>query len=254
MDQDTYDTVGTILEYLVSVTNTGNVTLTGVTVTDSAPGPGAFDATECAAVPSTILPGASFDCTVTYQVTQSDLDAPKVTNTATVSGTTPDALVVGPVTATATSSADHTTELNLVKEVEPSTFDAVDTLLDIRGDGDGRRRQPPLTDLDVTDVAPGDGAFDASSCDDLPTTLAPGALVACTVLYTTTQADLDAGEVTNTASASAVSRADSDFVVGPTTANATSSAAQSAGSCRLPRSSTSQRSTLSATPWCTRSP
>src|SRR4029077_269947 len=81
----TYATVGTVLNYSYVVTNVGNVTLSGpFTVSDDR------SANEtCPAVPATLAPGASVTCSATYTVTQADVDAGSVTNTATASsGTT----------------------------------------------------------------------------------------------------------------------------------------------------------------------
>ena len=64
------------------VTNTGNVTLTGVTVDDPLVGPVSCPVT-------TLAPGASTTCTATYTLTQADVDAGTVDNTATVTGTPP---------------------------------------------------------------------------------------------------------------------------------------------------------------------
>ncbi|MFA7432564.1 MAG: SdrD B-like domain-containing protein [Gemmobacter sp.] len=70
--------VGGLITYSFTVRNTGNVTLTDVTVTDPLPGlsESSFDA-------GTLLPGESADFTATYPVTQDDLDAGEVVNQAT---------------------------------------------------------------------------------------------------------------------------------------------------------------------------
>ena len=65
------------------VTNTGNLTLDPVTVDDPLVGP-----VTCPAGP--LAPGATVACTaVTYTLTQADVDAGGVTNTATVTGNPP---------------------------------------------------------------------------------------------------------------------------------------------------------------------
>jgi hypothetical protein len=71
-----------------TVTNTGNVTLTGVAVADDLL-TGAGIAVTCD--PTTLAPGASVVCTADqgYAVTQADVDAGKVVNVATASGTAP---------------------------------------------------------------------------------------------------------------------------------------------------------------------
>ncbi|MEZ5191695.1 MAG: hypothetical protein R2734_03700 [Nocardioides sp.] len=71
---------GDTISYSLVVTNTGNVTLTGVTVTDPTVGPVSCPVT-------TLAPGVSVTCTATYTLTQADVDAGHVANTATATGT-----------------------------------------------------------------------------------------------------------------------------------------------------------------------
>ena len=67
------------LTYTFTATNTGDVTLTGVTITDPLPG---LSALTCVPVqPSTLAPTASMVCTATYVVTQADVDAGNIANT-----------------------------------------------------------------------------------------------------------------------------------------------------------------------------
>ncbi len=74
--------VGETISYTFEVINTGNVTLTGVTVVDPLSGLSAI------ACPATTIPvGGSITCTATYQVTQADIDAGQVANTATADST-----------------------------------------------------------------------------------------------------------------------------------------------------------------------
>jgi hypothetical protein len=70
--------VGELITYTFVVTNTGNVTLTNVTVTDPLAG---LSAITCDAY--TIPVGGFITCTATYAVTQADIDAGSVYNLAT---------------------------------------------------------------------------------------------------------------------------------------------------------------------------
>src|SRR5918996_3952839 len=68
---------GQVVPYTFVVTNTGNVTLTGITVTDPKVGPVSCPET-------TLAPGASMTCTASYTVTQADINAGgDLNNTAT---------------------------------------------------------------------------------------------------------------------------------------------------------------------------
>ena len=77
-----FTAAGTSITYSYAVTNTGNVTLTSVDVTDPMPG---LSAVNCPN--SSLAPGASETCTATYTTTQADLDRGSVTNIGTASGT-----------------------------------------------------------------------------------------------------------------------------------------------------------------------
>ena len=76
------NTAGDTIDYSFVVENTGNVTLTGITVDDPLVG-----AVDCPV--TTLAPTESTTCTATYTLTQADVDAGHVANTATVTGTDP---------------------------------------------------------------------------------------------------------------------------------------------------------------------
>ncbi|MEZ5191697.1 MAG: GEVED domain-containing protein [Nocardioides sp.] len=73
---------GDTINYSFVVTNTGQTTLTSVGVTDPKVGTVSCPAT-------TLAPGASTTCTATYTITQADVNAGQVVNTATATGTPP---------------------------------------------------------------------------------------------------------------------------------------------------------------------
>ena len=74
--------VDDVINYSFTLTNTGNVTLTGIAVSDPLAGP-----VTCMAM--SLAPGASTTCTASYTITQSDVDAGGVENTATVTASSP---------------------------------------------------------------------------------------------------------------------------------------------------------------------
>ena len=65
------------------MTNTGNVTITGIVVNDAQ-----LDAAAVCPV-TTLAPGASTTCTGTHTITQAEVDAGTVDNSATATGTPP---------------------------------------------------------------------------------------------------------------------------------------------------------------------
>jgi hypothetical protein len=75
----TYSAVGNVISYKYNVTNTGNVVITGLTVTD--------DKATVTLDKNTIQPGESANGTATYAITQQDIDAGSVTNIANATGT-----------------------------------------------------------------------------------------------------------------------------------------------------------------------
>ena len=82
---------GDTITYDFVVTNTGATSLTAITVTDTKLG---LTNLPCAAGP--LAPGQSATCRATYPLTQADIDAGKVDNTASTTAASP----TGPVTAT----------------------------------------------------------------------------------------------------------------------------------------------------------
>jgi uncharacterized repeat protein (TIGR01451 family) len=181
---------GQTISYSFVVTNTGNLTLTGIAVTDPLPG---LSGVACPV--STLLPSASTTCTATYTVSQTDVDAGAVNNTASVVGTPPTGPVVNDAD-TATVTAAPTPSMSLVKSASPTTVTAAGQTVNysflVTNTG-----SVTLTGVAVTDPLPG---LSAVTC--LATTLAPTASTTCTATYSATQADIDNGQIANTATAS----------------------------------------------------
>ena len=175
------------------MTNIGNVTMTApMTVTDDR---------ATVTCPTTLLaPGQSLTCTATYVITQDDLNAGAVINTATAtSGTTtspPDS---------ATAVAGPAPQLALEKTASPLFYDHVGEeityIYEITNDSEATLNGPfSVVDDRVTtatDRATGPGT------PDVPDPLPRGTSVTCKASYFITQEDLDAGSVTNHAIASA---------------------------------------------------
>jgi uncharacterized repeat protein (TIGR01451 family) len=94
--------VGQVLTYTFAVTNTGNVDISDPKVNEGAfTGHGTLSPVTCPAG-KTLAPGQLITCTATYTVVAADLaDAATLSNTATVTGTTPggDPLTSDPSTA-----------------------------------------------------------------------------------------------------------------------------------------------------------
>ncbi len=181
--------LGDTLTYTITATNDGNVTLTDVTVDDDLTG--TVDA-PCAA---TLAPNGSCSVDVTYVVTQADVDAGEITNIGTTEGTPPTG---PPVTDTDP------------EEVDVPQYPSIDALKELvsNADEDGNGEVSLGDTLTYTITATNDGNVtltDVTVDDDLTgtvdapcaATLAPNGSCSVDVTYVVTQADVDAGEITN---------------------------------------------------------
>ena len=180
------------ISYTLDVTNTGNVSLTNVDVTDP------LITVDCGTFDGTLDVGESVQCTGSYTVTQSDIDAGEVLNLATTTGDCPDGTV-----DCASDDDPHDEDLPQAPGIEiikEGTFEdengdgnadvdeTISYTLDVTNTGN-----VSLTNVDVTDplITVDCGTFDG--------TLDVGESVQCTGSYTVTQSDIDAGEVLNLA-------------------------------------------------------
>ncbi|GAA1392337.1 hypothetical protein GCM10009639_23730 [Kitasatospora putterlickiae] len=192
---------GEKITYSFAVTNTGNVTVKDVKVTDGPfTGSGTLDPVTCPAEAASLAPGSTVTCTAAYTVTQADVDAGSVKNSATATGTPP----TGPPPVSPPSEVTVTTPdepgVSVVKYASTGTLVVGEEIVykfEVKNTGN-----VTLTDVKVTEGAfTGSGTLSPVTCPSGTASLAPGASVTCTATYTVTQADVDAGSVKNTATA-----------------------------------------------------
>ncbi|MBD8585883.1 DUF11 domain-containing protein [Frigoribacterium sp. CFBP 8766] len=197
---DAQGRAGDRVDYTFTVRNSGNVSLTGVALTDPLPGLSAVTYGTWPGTAGTLAPGQQVTATARYALTQADVDRGSVANTATASGTPPaggavrasgSALVtVAPAPAVALTKSVAGTAAR-AGDVLTYTFTATNT------------GNQTLTSVSVADPLPG---LSAPAYGTWPSgtagTLAPGQRVTATATYAVTQADVDAGSVVNTATAS----------------------------------------------------
>ena len=152
-----------------------------------------LSAVDCGGV-TTLAPNATVTCTATYTTTQADVDRGFITNTGIATG-------AGPLAQTliAEDSATVTTlqspAVTLSKSSDPSSFSAPGTTITY-GYHVTNTGNVTLNPVIVSDPM---SSLSAISC---PTaSLAPAEDEICTATYTTTQADVDRGSVTNTGTA-----------------------------------------------------
>jgi uncharacterized repeat protein (TIGR01451 family) len=195
-----YTDVGQAVTYTLTVRNTGNITLTNARVSDPLLGAG----TLCTI--ARLNPGESdATCTGTYTVKQSDIDTGTITNTASVNATA--ARGTNPTDTGQLTINGPTREpgLTLNKIAIDTTFDSPSDTLRyeyVVGNTGNVTLTVPAT---VTD-----NLISPLTCPAWPAAgLAPNQTWTCTGEYETTQADVDAGSVTN------IARATSGTPLGP---------------------------------------
>ena len=187
---------GDIVPWSFLVTNTGNVTVNNITVTDDTVTnpPGITCSTR------SLVPGASTTCVARYTATAADKARTSIPNRASVTGTP-----ARGTTPTATSNLITVpysySEITVTKVARDDTVAGLgsDVTFDIRVINTGN--------LNLTDVTVDDTIFRSAGLDtrvpvtcgrSLPTSLNVDDSFTCTANYTFTQADVDLGFVNNT--------------------------------------------------------
>jgi len=197
LDGDGLLDAGETITYSFEVKNTGNVTLTDVTVNDPLLTAAGISVTPG---PQTLTPGGSVTFTATYTPTQAEIDAGKVENTATGTGTPPSGPPTESPPDTVVVPPDQTPGLSIEKTGTLNDLDG-DGLLDPGETVTFTFRVTNTGTVTMSDVAPNDPLLQAAgiSVTPGPQTLAPGGIATFTATYTPTQAEIDAGKVENTA-------------------------------------------------------
>ncbi len=181
----TYTAAGQVISYSFLLTNTGNVAISAISISDNR-----IATVTCPA--TTLAVGANMTCTGSYTTTAADVTAGSVTNTATASGT-PAAGSLPNATAQATITRTAQPSWTLTKTPNPATYTAAGQVINynfvLRNTGN----------VAISAISISDNRIATVTCP--ATTLAIGANMTCTGSYTTTAADVTAGSVTNTATA-----------------------------------------------------
>ena len=207
---DGFAQAGETVTYTFEVTNTGNVTLTNVTISDPL-------VTVQGGPIASLAPGATDNSTftATYTLTQSDVDAGNVLNLATATGEDPNGDPVEdesedptPVTPPSDPTCPDCTETELPQNPEIELLKE-GTFVDGNGDGFAQAGETVTYTFEVTNTG-NVTLTNVTISDPLVTvqggpiaSLAPGATdnSTFTATYTLTQSDVDAGNVLNLATA-----------------------------------------------------
>ncbi|WP_316803142.1 gliding motility-associated C-terminal domain-containing protein [Pedobacter nototheniae] len=186
-------TDGNSITYTFTIKNTGNVTVSSITITDAKIG-----LTKTLSAP--LAPGTSTVETTVYTLTQADKNAGSVTNSAKVVAQAPNKQLLSDISGTAENNDIPTVtivpEKGAISLVKTAKFSGnqVTYTFTIKNTGNVTLDVVELTDakLGVT-----------NKVVDIPGGLNPGATVTVTEVYTLTQADKDLGSVSNTATVKA---------------------------------------------------
>lgn len=197
--------VGQTITYTFTVRNTGNVTLTGLAITDPLVGLSAVTVTGGTGTLASLAPGQTVIATATYTIKQSDVDAGAVRNVATTTGKAPNGATITAastqaVVATVTSSPAITLTKSgaLPTGAANKAGDVVTYSFVLTNSGN-----VTLTAASITDPLAGLSSITVTGGTGTLASLAPGQTVIATATYTLLQSDVDAGSVANTATATA---------------------------------------------------
>ena len=193
--------------YRLVAANTGNVTVSGVSITD--PLLGALDCTP--ATPVDLAPGDHLTCTASHAVTPTEFDAAPLVNTANAAGTAGGDPVAS-VPASATVNASQAAHISLAKQASASADGPWAASVTLTGPATVYYRLVVTNDgnVTVTGVAVDDPLAGAVTCDwtgKTEGTLEAGASVTCAGSHDVTAVELARGPVVNSATASGQSAA-----------------------------------------------
>jgi uncharacterized repeat protein (TIGR01451 family)/gliding motility-associated-like protein len=208
---NTVSKTGDVINYSIVVTNTGNVTLTNVAVTDAGADAGSIIPLSIAS----LAPGVSVTVTARHTITLTEVNAGSFSNQASATAQTPSGGTVtkprsddpgtpaaddATVTLIAPASAITLVKIGTLstngKSVKTAEFSGnqVTYTFRIRNTGANTLNAVTLTDAKL-------GL--SNKVIAVPGGLAPGAAITVVEVYTLTQADKDLGTVTNTATVNA---------------------------------------------------
>jgi uncharacterized repeat protein (TIGR01451 family) len=190
--------VGDSITYTFNVTNTGNLTIANIDINDATLG-----VANLALVPSTLAPAEVGSATQDYIITQADIDAGQVTNTAIAKGQDPQSNDVMDISGTSIDDDEKT-----ITDVPQSGAIALVKTGVYNGDASNAKVGDTITytftvsntgNLTIANIDINDATLGVTNLTLVPSILAPSEVGSATQDYTITQADIDAGEVTNTA-------------------------------------------------------
>lgn len=228
--------VGEQIEYSYAVTNTGNIRLVHLFIREQEfTGTGEPPAAVCPE--EALLPTLTAVCTATYTITEGDVEAGFVDNTATALGgwtTVEDDGFEESDPSSVTVPTPMAPALELVKTASPSdpakfaVGTEVTYSFEVTNSGDVPVSGVRIDEVDFT----GSGELSKVTCPTKAESIEPGEGVTCYAEYKLTQADIDAGRVDNVAQAIGTDPRDNPVESGESSASLTGDPAS--GSVDIP--------------------
>ena len=185
--------VGDVITYTFDVENSGNVTVNDVTISDELAGLTWVDGPNL----GDLAPGASATGSATYTVTQGDVDAGTVVNSASATGSPAGGTLAPAVSRITVDAETASPELSFIKTTDlaegatVAVGDVITYTFTVENTGN-----VTIADATVSDALAGLTWVTGPSVG----TLAPGETGVATATYAVTQADIDAGQIENNAS------------------------------------------------------
>ena len=187
---------GQVITYTFAITNTGNVTVSGLGVVETAfDGSGSITGLTCPTTP--LAPGASTTCTATYTLTDADIEQGSITNTAEATGKDQGGGDVTSDPDSVTLPEDPEPGLSLVKIGTLVNDSEIDYSFTATNTGN-----TVLNNVTIAEgTFNGHGTRPVITCDGTaPITLWPGETLKCTAVYQVVESD-DGTTILNDASA-----------------------------------------------------
>ena len=202
---------GDEITYTYTVTNTGNVSLDNITVTDNKIPSTAISCENKTESPTNVIdtlsPGLFVTCIATYLLTQSNIDTGSIDNTATATTKYPNTVSGATVTDSDSESIDIEQDIsvsitkvatvNNASDKPPVKDDTISYVITVTNTGNTTLNNLAVIDAKVSNLK---CATSSLLLPSIVPTLAPGENDTCNATYSITQSDLDNGSVSNTAS------------------------------------------------------
>ena len=197
--ESSYSKVGDVLNYTITVSNSGNVTIDNVVVSDTKADAGSLSYVSGDDGDNLLQVGEEWIYSAIHTVTQSDLDAGSFVNVASVTGDDPEDNPVSDDTPPVTVPSDQSTNITVTKSATESSYSKVGDILNytITVSNSGN---VTIDNVVVSDTKADAGSLSYVSGDDGDNLLQVGEEWIYSAIHTVTQSDLDAGSFVNVAS------------------------------------------------------